>query len=249
MKISIITITFNSDKTVRDTLASVSSQSYHDIEHIIVDGKSTDNTLEIVKEFPSIARIHSGKDKGIYDAMNKGLELATGDVIGILNSDDVYHSDYVVEKVAALFIGTDIDGVYGNLNYVQHNDLDKVTRKWEAGKYGREKFLNGWMPPHPTFFVKREVYEKYGNFNTDLRFSADYEIMLRFMYKNKIEMAYLPDVLVKMRLGGLSNSSLKNRLKANREDKLAWICNDLKPRWYIRWIKPLRKVFQYRFFI
>ncbi|MGK0390177.1 MAG: glycosyltransferase involved in cell wall biosynthesis [Maribacter sp.] len=248
MQISIITITYNSVETVRDTLDSITKQSYKDIDHIIVDGLSGDGTLGVVNEYPHVSKVLSEKDEGIYDAMNKGLSLASGEIIGILNSDDIYNNDYVIEKVAALFMGSDIDAVYGDLHYVDYQDTKKVVRIWKSGPFNRNKFLHGWMPPHPTFFVKKSVYEKFGGFNTKLKISADYELMLRLMYKHQIKVAYLPEVLVKMRMGGISNSSLKHRLLANNEDKLAWGINDLKPKFYIRWLKPLRKIFQFRMF-
>lgn len=249
MKISIITATYNSKNTIKDTLLSLESQSYGDIEHIIIDGKSTDDTLNIIhKESPRIKKILSEKDDGIYDAMNKGIGLAEGEIVGILNSDDIYSNEFVIEKVAALFMGSDIDAVYGDLHYVDYQNTKKVVRIWKSGPFNRNRFLHGWMPPHPTFFVKKSVYEKFGGFNTKLKISADYELMLRLMYKHQIKVAYLPEVLVKMRMGGISNSSLKHRFLANNEDKLAWGINGLKPKFYIRWLKPLRKIFQFRMF-
>lgn len=248
MKISIITTTFNSENTVKDTLDSIFSQTYKDIESIIIDGGSNDTTLQLLNDFPKIDHIISEKDDGVYFAMNKGIEIANGEIIGILNSDDVYLDNQVIEKVVAMFMGTDVDAVYGDLHYVDYNNLNKVTRVWKSRKYDRAKFLNGWMPPHPTFFVRKSVYEKYGKFNTKLKSAADYEIMLRFLYKHQIKVAYIPEVLVKMRTGGISNSSLMNRLRANKEDRMAWGINDLKPKFYIRWLKPLRKIFQFRIF-
>ena len=247
-KISIITAGYNSEATIRDTMKSVANQSYSNIEHIIIDGKSKDNTLEIVKDYPNVEKIISEEDDGIYDAMNKGINLAGGEIIGILNSDDIYSSNYIIEKVAALFIGSDIDAVYGDLHYVDPKNMEKIVRVWKSGPFNKDKFLHGWMPPHPTFFVKKSVYDKFGGFNTNLKTSADYELMLRLMYKHEIKVAYLPEVLVKMRAGGISNSSLKHRILANKEDKLAWGINGLKPKFYIRWLKPLRKIFQFRMF-
>ncbi len=248
MKISIITTTYNSSSTIEDTLHSVAQQTYNDVEHIIVDGNSKDNTLDIVNKFTHVSHIISEDDNGMYDAMNKGIELCEGEVIGILNSDDFYATEEILERVISIFMATDVDAVYGDLHYVKHNNINKIVRYWKSGDASKEKFLRGWMPPHPTFFVRKSIYQKYGGFNTKLKTSADYELMLRLMYKYEIKVAYLPEVLVKMRTGGMSNASLKHRLKANKEDKEAWKLNGLKPKFYMRWLKPLRKIFQYRFF-
>jgi glycosyltransferase len=245
MKISIITATYNSANTVRDTLACIASQQYANIEHIIVDGLSKDNTLDIVKQFPHVAKVISEKDKGIYDAMNKGVQLATGDVIGILNSDDFYTDPFVLEKVAAAFKNPAVEAVYGDLQYVKQDNVQVVTRTWKSGKYQKRFLYYGWMPPHPTFFVRRHIYDKCGLFNITLRSAADYELMLRVLLKHDTQAQYIPEVLVKMRAGGMSNASLKNRLRANREDEMAWKLNDLKPYFFTTWLKPLRKVFQF----
>lgn len=245
MKISIITATHNSAATIRDTLACIASQKYANIEHIIVDGLSKDNTLDIVKEFSHVAKVISEKDKGIYDAMNKGVQLATGDIIGILNSDDFYTDPSVLEKVAAAFKDPAVEAVYGDLQYVKQDDVQVVTRTWKSGKFEKRYLYYGWMPPHPTFFVRRYIYDKCGLFNTTLRSAADYELMLRVLLKFDACAQYIPEVLVKMRVGGASNASLKNRIKANKEDAMAWKLNDLKPYFFTMWLKPLRKVLQF----
>ena len=245
MKISIITATYNSAATVRDTLTCIAGQQYDDIEHIVIDGLSKDNTLDIVKEFPHVARVISEKDAGIYDAMNKGLTLATGEVIGILNSDDFYNNDQVLAKVASVFNDPAVDAVYGDLQYVKQDNVNIVTRTWRAGFFQKRYFYYGWMPPHPTFFVRRRIYDKAGLFNTTLRSAADYELMLRVLVKHNAKAGYIPEVLVKMRAGGMSNASLKNRLRANREDMKAWKVNDLQPYFFTTWLKPLRKIFQF----
>lgn len=245
MKISVITATFNSAATVRDTLTSIAAQSHPDIEHLIIDGVSRDNTLDIVKEFPHVAKVVSGKDNGIYDAMNKGLQLATGEIIGILNSDDFYNNHDVLSKVAAAFEDKSVEAVYGDLQYVKQDDVKTVIRTWKSGKYKKRHFYYGWMPPHPTFFVRRSLYDKAGLFNTALRSAADYELMLRMIEKHGAVVKYIPEVLVKMRAGGMSNVSLGNRLRANSEDREAWRLNGLKPYFFTRWLKPLRKVFQF----
>jgi glycosyltransferase involved in cell wall biosynthesis len=245
MKISIITATFNSAATVRDTLACIASQQYPNIEHIIVDGVSKDNTLAIVDEFSHIAKTISEKDKGIYDAMNKGVQLATGDVIGILNSDDFYTNSEVLSKVATAFGDPAVEAVYGDLQYVKADNVDVVTRTWKSGTFKKKNLYYGWMPPHPTFFVRRHIYEKCGLFNTTLRSAADYELMLRVLLKFDTRVQYIPEVLVKMRGGGISNASFKNRLRANKEDAMAWKLNGLKPYFFTMWFKPLRKVLQF----
>ena len=245
MKISIITVTYNSAKTISDTLKSISSQDYTDIEHIIVDGNSQDETLQLVREFTHVSKVISEKDDGIYHAMNKGIKMATGDVIGILNSDDVYARTDVLSKIANLFADKNIKASYGDLQYVKATDMTKVVRSWKAGKFKPSYFYFGWMPPHPTFFVRKEVYEKVGLFNTSLKSAADYELMLRILFKNQFQAAYLPEILVKMRTGGVSNSSLVQRVLANRQDRLAWKINELKPYFFTLYLKPLRKIFQF----
>ena len=245
MKISIITATYNSANTVRDTLVSIARQQYPHIEHIIVDGLSKDNTLEIVKEFPHVAKVICEKDNGIYDAMNKGVTLATGEVIGILNSDDFYTAPIILSKVAKAFEDPAVEAVYGDLQYVNASNVQLITRTWKSGRYQKRSLYFGWMPPHPTFFVRRHVYEKCGKFNTTLRSAADYELMLRVLLKYETNVQYIPEVLVKMRAGGMSNASLKNRFRANKEDAMAWKLNELKPYFFTMWLKPLRKVLQF----
>lgn len=246
MKVSIITIAYNSAETIEDTIRSVVSQKHPDIEYIIVDGKSTDNTLSIIdKHKASITKLISEKDNGIYDAMNKGVKLASGDIIGILNSDDFYADENVITDVVSVFEKHKCEGLYADLVYVDRTNTSKITRTWNSGEYTEGRFLKGWMPPHPTFFVRKEVYEKYGSYNTDLRSAADYEIMLRFIHKHKIKLAYLPRIITKMRSGGQSNVSIKNRIKANMEDRMAWKINGLKPGVFTLTRKPLSKVIQF----
>ena len=245
MKISVITATYNSAATVKDTLTSIRQQDYPDIEHIIVDGRSTDNTLAIVAGIPHVGKIISEKDNGIYDAMNKGIRLATGDVIGILNSDDIYIDPSVLSTVALAFSDPAVMTVYADLQYVHPDDLARVKRTWITGAFKKKSFYYGWMPPHPTFFVRKEVYDQAGLFNTDLHSAADYELMLRILLKHSLPAHYIPRVIVKMRAGGVSNASLRNRLRANKEDRLAWKLNGLKPYFFTLYLKPLRKITQF----
>jgi glycosyltransferase len=245
IKVSLITPTFNSGATLADTLESIRAQDYPLIEHLIADGGSTDNTLQIAAQYPHISRIDSEPDKGLYDAMNKGLLHATGDIIGILNSDDFYAHPHVISRVVQQMTETGSDALYGDLIYVKAQDTSQRVRHWKSRPFNPDLFYRGWMPPHPTFFVRRTVYERFGLFNLDFRFSADYELMLRFLFKHRISVCYLPEIMVFMRTGGISNASLSNRLRANREDMKAWKVNGLQPRIYTVYLKPVSKILQY----
>lgn len=245
MKISIITATYNSAATVHDTLTNIARQEYPHIEHLIIDGLSKDATLSIVKAFPHVFKVVSESDHGIYDAMNKGILLATGEVVGILNSDDFYCNPLVVSKVMEAFSDPAVDVVYGDLQYVKQDNTRIITRTWKAGHFKKKSFYYGWMPPHPAFFVRRRVYDKVGLFNTTLRSAADYELMLRILVKHDMNVRYIPEVLVKMRAGGMSNATLAHRLRANGEDRLAWELNNLKPFFFTTWLKPVRKITQF----
>jgi glycosyltransferase involved in cell wall biosynthesis len=244
LKVSILTVVFNGLATIRQCIESVLKQDYSDIEYIIIDGGSTDGTQEIVRSYGSkITKFLSEPDNGIYDAMNKGIQLASGEVIGILNSDDFYAFPSVIGEMVKVMKSGAFDGVYGDLEYI--DAAERVTRKWVSGTYMPGAFLNGWMPPHPTFFVRKEAYQAHGKFRLDLGSAADYELMLRLVHKAGIKIGYLPKVLVKMRVGGVSNSTLKNRIAANRNDSKAWEVNGLTPRFYTLWLKPLRKIWQF----
>jgi glycosyltransferase involved in cell wall biosynthesis len=246
LKISLITVTYNSAATLDETIRSVISQDYPALEYIIKDGVSSDATLHIAGSHgEKVTKVVSEPDKGLYDALNCGLKLAGGDIVGFLHSDDMFVHNQVLSRVAAVFEKENCEAVYADLYYVDRENAEKVTRKWKSGKYREGLFLEGWMPPHPTFFVRRDVYERYGNFNTEFRTSADYELMLRFIHKHKIKVAYLEDYIVKMRTGGQSNVSVSNRILANKEDRKAWRVNDLKPKFYTLTLKPVRKIFQY----
>lgn len=219
MRISIITATYNSEKTLLDTLLSLEHQSYDDIEYIIVDGASKDNTISLVKSnCTKVTKIICESDKGIYDALNKGINAATGDVIGFLHSDDLLAYDDAISDIADAFIATGCDAVYGDLEYVSQNDTGKRVRLWKSGAFSRSKMQLGWMPPHPSFYMKRSCYVEYGNFSLDYRISADYDSLLRYILKQRIAIAYLPKVLVKMRVGGISNRSLSSMITKSLED-------------------------------
>jgi glycosyltransferase len=218
-KISIITSVYNNASTIEDAIRSVLSQDYSDIEYIVVDGASSDGTVEIIKKYEGqISKFVSEKDKGIYDGLNKGIALATGDVIGFLHSDDIYADAYIISEVVEAFEKNGTDSIYGDLVYVDKQDTDKIFRYWKSGAYSYNKLTKGWMPPHPTFFVKKACYDKYGDFDLGFGIAADYDFMLRMLGKYKISTAYLPKVLYKMRVGGASNRSLKNIIQKSRED-------------------------------
>lgn len=273
MKISIITASLNAAATLRDCLESVQGQTHGDVEHIVVDAASTDGTLAVLDEYQgSLARVISAPDRGIYDGMNKGLALATGEVVGILNADDTYFRPQVLAKVARVFEDEGTDSCYGDLVYVARArdaaphpsppgvfatlrlppqkrgyivDNFRVVRYWRSGEFDPRKFYWGWMPPHPTFFVRRSVYGKYGGFNLDLGTAADYELMLRFLLKYRVSSAYLPEILIQMRSGGASNATLARRIRANAMDRKAWEVNGLKPLPWTLLLKPLRKLGQW----
>lgn len=225
---------------------SVLEQDYEDIEYIIIDGKSNDGTVDLIKSYgKQIDQFISEKDKGMYDALNKGIKMANGQLIGILNSDDFYIDKQVISDIVKQIKSDNSDAVYADLYYVETNDCSKIKRHWKSGVYKTGNFLKGWMPPHPTFFIKKWAYEKHGVFNLSLKSAADYELMLRMIHKEKVKLSYLPRVIVKMRIGGMSNASIINRLKANKEDQKAWKINGLKPHPLTFLFKPMRKVFQF----
>ena len=222
MKISVITVCFNAQNTIGHTLRSVRDQTHDPIEHIIIDGCSTDGTLKVVEsEGKHVAMIVSERDKGIYDAMNKGIALATGDVIGFINADDFYASPHVLAVVAAAFDASGADCCYGDLCYVQQDDVAKTVRYWRSAPFALGMFGRGWCPPHPTFFVRREVYVRLGGFDLNFKIAADFELMARYLEAAHITSHYIPKVLVKMRLGGTTNRSLRNIFKQNMEIRRA----------------------------
>lgn len=218
MKISIITVCYNSAATIRDAIESVLSQDHVDVEYLIVDGNSKDGTLEIIRSFGDrIARWISEPDGGIYDAMNKGIALATGDVVGILNSDDFYFDNGILSRVAEAFEDLQVDSVFGDLIFVHPDNLNKVVRTYSSKGWHPGKFARGFMPAHPTFFVRRKYYERHGLFKTDYKIAADYEMLIRLLYVHKLTYRYLPLTMVKMRKGGVSSNGLRSNIVLNNE--------------------------------
>jgi len=248
-KISIITVVYNGEATIKDTIESILSQDYDNIEHVIVDGGSTDDTIDIVKSYgDKIGVFVSEPDESLYDAMNKGIKLASGDIIATLNSDDIYPDSAIASKMMAFIADNDLDAAYGNLEYIDGEDKDKVVRYWKSGTYKPGSFFRGWVPPHPTFFCKKEVFERFGYFRTDMQIAADFELMLRFIEKNKISVGYLPETIVKMRTGGKAND-LMGILKGNFHDMaMAFKVNGYGFPWLFFPCKFFSKISQYKTF-
>jgi glycosyltransferase involved in cell wall biosynthesis len=219
MVISIVTAVYNRVDTIQDAMQSLQSQSYIDVEHIIQDGVSDDGTLAaIAKMADARTSVQSTLDKGIYDALNRGIARTHGDIVGVLHSDDIFAHDSVLEHVAAAFDNTKVEGVYGDLEYVAKDDPSRVIRYWRAGHYKPEMLRRGWMPPHPTLFLRREVFERHGAYDTSFRIAADYDAMLRWFTNGNLRLAYIPDVLVRMRVGGESNRSIGRIFRKTAED-------------------------------
>lgn len=238
MKVSIVTVVWNNELTIKDAIESVLSQTYKNIEYIVVDGASTDGTVEVIKSYgDKITKFISEPDNGLYDAMNKGIHLATGDIVGILNSDDFYIDELVIEKIVKEFEEKGVDSVYADLVFVKPDNLDKTVRYYDSSHFTPTKFAYGWMPAHPTFFVKRWVYEKYGVFKIDYKIAADYELLTRFIAKYKISYSYIKKSIVKMRVGGASTSGIKSNYILNKEIIRACRENDIDT----NWVKVLSK--------
>jgi glycosyltransferase involved in cell wall biosynthesis len=219
LKISIVTAVYNREMTIAQAIKSVQSQSHGNIEHILQDGGSKDGSLQIINKLADAnTHVVSMPDGGIYDAINKGISRATGDVIGLMHSDDYFATDEVLAKVAAAFTRSDIDGVYGDLHYVSATEPDKIVRHWKSGSYNVGLLARGWMPPHPTLYLRSDVYERFGLYDTSYRIAADYDAMLRYLVRGQIKLAYIPEVLVKMRVGGVSNRSLRHIIQKSLED-------------------------------
>ena len=228
MKISVITVCYNSAKTIGNTLRSVREQTHSDIEHIIVDGSSDDDTLKVVKaEGLHVAKVVSERDKGIYDAMNKGIALASGEIVAFINADDFYASPCILTTVAAAFEKSGADCCYGDLCYVSQVDPTRTVRYWRSANFVPKAFEKSWCPPHPTFFVRRSVYQRLGGFDLSFRIAADFELMARYLEADGISSHYIPEVLVKMRLGGTTNRSLSNIFEQNIEIRRALAKNGL----------------------
>lgn len=244
MKVSIITPVFNDPRVVR-ALESVLSQQFEgELELIVIDGGSTDGTLSLLEAFrPHLAKLVTERDDGIYHAMNKGIRLATGDIVGILNADDRYQDSSVFRDVIAAFNDPAIGACYGDLVYVDQDD--QVQRYWRSGRFRKWKFYTGWMAPHPTFFVRRDVYRRFGDFKVDLRVSADYEFILRVLLKHRVPVAYIPRVLVRMATGGNSNKSIRNVMRGNREVSRSWELNGLRFGHLVPYAKPFSKLWQF----
>jgi len=218
MKISVITVCYNSAATIADTLDSVAQQSWPQVEHIIIDGASTDGTLNIVKSRGErVTRFVSGPDKGIYDAMNKGIAMATGDVIGLLNADDVYADADVLSRVAQKFEDSNVEAVYGDVVFFKPENPDKIIRRYNSGRFSPDKLAWGWMPSHPALFLRREVYARVGPFNTSYRIAGDFDFIIRAFGSGQLRYEYIPEVWVKMRAGGISTGGLRNTLLLNKE--------------------------------
>ena len=247
MKISIITVSYNSAKTIETTLISVLQQTYSNIEYIVIDGGSTDNTLKIIKKYSEIINVLvSEQDNGLYDAMNKGISLATGDVIGLINSDDLFCDPEALNKVAKVFKkNKNLDSVYADLFYVSQQDINKISRRWVSGI--QRKFKYGWHPAHPTFYIKKSIYNRFGLFDLSFKLAADFEIMLRFLDKHNISTTYLKEPLVKMRLGGETNKSFKNIYYQNIECLRAFDKNNIKvAKFFYPFFRIIPKFFQFK---
>lgn len=227
MKISIITSTFNSEKTLQDTLDSIQGQNYSEVETIVIDGGSQDGTLELIKKNKSITKYISEQDNGIYDALNKGVKLATGEIIGFVHSDDLLADTSILTKIAEKIKSEGLDGIYGDLDYVDKNNTNKIIRAWKSCSFQPKLLKQGWMPAHPTLFLKKEVYEKHGLFDTSYKIAADYDFMLRILKDESLKFGYLPEVITKMRVGGASNRSIKNIIQKTKEDYRAVTSNNV----------------------
>jgi glycosyltransferase involved in cell wall biosynthesis len=244
LTISIITVVRNNAATVRESIESVLNQNYP-IEYLIVDGGSTDGTLDIINEYTSkVKKIISEPDNGVYDAINKGLRIASGDILGIIHSDDIYENNEVIPTIMNEFESTKVDSVFADLVYVKREDPDKIVRYYNSSSFNPDKFVYGWMPAHPTFFVRRTFYDKYGLFKTDYKIAADFELLARFLGKHKLSYKYLPKVIIRMRTGGISTSSLKSNWTLNREIIRACKENSIETNMLKVYSKYFIKVFQ-----
>jgi glycosyltransferase involved in cell wall biosynthesis len=244
LKISLITVTYNSESTIKRCIESVIRQNYNNLEYIVIDGKSNDNTIKIIDNYKNnISCLISEPDNGIYEAMNKGIALASGHIVGTINSDDFFADDEILNSVAQAFIQQNADILYGNLNYI--NPAGKVIRKWNSGEYKNGMFNWGWMPPHPSFYCKKQLFDQFGLYDLKYGTAADYELMVRFMHSNKVGGYYLNKIMVNMITGGISNKTYINRLKAWSFDLKAMLNNNILFPFVTIFLKPLRKIIQY----
>ena len=247
MKISIITVVYNNEKTIKDAMESVLKQTYKNIEYVIIDGKSIDNTVNFINEHKEkLGYFISEKDNGIYDAMNKGIQATTGDVIGILNSDDLYQDSDVISAVMQRFNDDPgLDILYGDLVYVKSNDTNKVVRNWKSKAYYNRFFENANVPPHPSLFVRSKVYKEVGLFDLQYKLASDYELMLRMFKKHNFKSKYLNRLIIKMRLGGATNQSFLNIFNQNKEILKAWKNNGLKAPFYLMPLRVFKRLIQF----
>ncbi|MET0573660.1 MAG: glycosyltransferase family 2 protein [Pedobacter agri] len=247
MRISIITVVYNAEQYIEDCIESIICQTHQDIEYIIIDGGSTDGTLQVVRKYNQyITHLVSEKDNGLYDAINKGIKLATGDVVGTLNADDVLVSKNIIAAVAAVFSrDSGLEAVYGDLNYVSANNANKVIRSWKSRQADANDIANGWMPAHPTLYIKKELFEKYGYYALDFDTAADYDLILRYFYINKLKAQYIPVLMVNMRLGGVSNRNIFSLWKAMKFDYKALKRNRVPNALLILLRKKLSKLNQF----
>lgn len=247
MKVSIITATYNSASTIRDAIDSVIAQNYPDIEHIIVDGVSRDNTLDIVKSYgDKIAKIISEPDKGIYDAMNKGIQVATGDIVGILNSDDFFTSNDVVSTIVETFKNNDIDALYADVHFVNPDNLNKCVRYYSSKIFRPSLFRFGFMPAHPSFYMRKECYEKFGFYSLDYKIASDYDLLIRYLYKEKINYQYVKKDFVTMRTGGVSTENFQSRVTLNKEIVTACKKYGIYTNIFLLSLKYFYKIFELR---
>ena len=245
MKISIITPVYNSEEYIEDCIRSVIGQTYKDIEYIIIDGNSSDNTLNVINKYADkVHFICSEPDYGMYDALNKGIKIATGDFIGILNSDDIFADSDTVVHVVQSIQSHNCDALYGNLNYVKRDTPNQITRRWISNIFNRDDFNRGWMPAHPTLFIRKSCFERFGGYSLNYGSAADYELMLRFLYKYKIKAVFLDKLMVNMRTGGLSNGSFRKLYLAFINDYKAIVNNGFQFPVFILFCKKLRKIKQ-----
>ena len=248
MKISIITATYNSEEYILDCLQSIASQTYSNIEHIIIDGGSTDQTPDIIKSTQSVTKWISEPDNGIYDALNKGVQMASGDVIGLLHSDDIFYSKNTVERISSLFTANgdsghkQVHGVYGDLVFTKNRNTNKIIRTWKGKSFNSRNIKHGWMPAHPTLFLRKEVFQKHGLYDNSYKVSADYNFMLQIMKDKDIYLAYFPEIITKMRVGGTSTGNLKQIIRKSTEDLHVLRSNGFKFPLLVLIAKNMRKV-------